>query len=320
MSDIKLFVSHRIDRQSELIDNPLYIPVRCGAVYDRENPQGLQGDDSGDHISEKRMSFCELTVQYWAWKNTRAEYCGLCHYRRYLSFADRRFRPDRYGMIHVPCMLPEDKERFGLLDREAMEKRIRASDALLPETADVRRLPLKEGRRADCVRDWWEAQSGEYFPAGSVGLAMELTRELKPEYADAAADYLAGARFRSSNCYILRRELFEALCDFEFPILFALEEKLASDARAAAFPRTVGYIGEILFGIFAHRLCAEGNCRVRERQLVYFRSADRIRSAGEARRKRLLRRAEGLVRPASELLFPIGSRRREFIKIFRGKS
>ena len=36
MSDIKIFVSHRIDLNSEIIQNPLYIPVRCGAVFDEK--------------------------------------------------------------------------------------------------------------------------------------------------------------------------------------------------------------------------------------------------------------------------------------------
>ena len=31
--DIKIFVSHRIDLDSETIDNPLYIPVRCAEPY-----------------------------------------------------------------------------------------------------------------------------------------------------------------------------------------------------------------------------------------------------------------------------------------------
>ena len=87
MNSIQIYVSHRIDINSELVDNPLYIPMRCGAVFDQENPMGIAGDDTGDNISERRMSFCEFTVQYWAWKNIRADYCGLCHYRRYLSFS-----------------------------------------------------------------------------------------------------------------------------------------------------------------------------------------------------------------------------------------
>ena len=32
--DIKIFVSNRIDLDSEQIDNSLFIPVRCGAVVD----------------------------------------------------------------------------------------------------------------------------------------------------------------------------------------------------------------------------------------------------------------------------------------------
>ena len=71
--DIKIFVSHRIDLDSETIDNPLYIPVRCGAVYDEREDITMLGDDTGDNISEKRMSYCELTVQYWAWKNIKAD-------------------------------------------------------------------------------------------------------------------------------------------------------------------------------------------------------------------------------------------------------
>ena len=62
VSDIKLFVSHRIDIDSEMIDNPLYIPVRCGAVYD-DKDSDIQGDNTGDNISSRRMSFCEFTVQ-----------------------------------------------------------------------------------------------------------------------------------------------------------------------------------------------------------------------------------------------------------------
>ncbi len=83
---IKIFVSHRIDQVSETIDNPLYVNVRCGAVYDNRNPEAyghIPGDNTGDNISEKKYKYSELTVQYWAWKNQEADYYGLCHYRRY---------------------------------------------------------------------------------------------------------------------------------------------------------------------------------------------------------------------------------------------
>lgn len=41
-----------------VVDNPLYVPVRCGAALD-ENDKGnaIMGDNTGDNISEKRISF-----------------------------------------------------------------------------------------------------------------------------------------------------------------------------------------------------------------------------------------------------------------------
>ena len=61
-SDIKIFVSHRIDIDSKVLNNPLFIPVRCGAVFDKRKNVSMIGDNIGDNISEKRMSFNELTV------------------------------------------------------------------------------------------------------------------------------------------------------------------------------------------------------------------------------------------------------------------
>ncbi len=46
----------------------------------------MRGDDSGENISEKNPQYCELTPQYWAWKNENFDFAGFFHYRRYLSF------------------------------------------------------------------------------------------------------------------------------------------------------------------------------------------------------------------------------------------
>ena len=77
--DIKIFVSHRIDLDSETIDNPLFVPVRCGAVYDKRENITMLGDDTGDNISNKRNFLGEFTVQYWAWKNIDTDYYGFFH-------------------------------------------------------------------------------------------------------------------------------------------------------------------------------------------------------------------------------------------------
>ena len=58
--NVKIFVSHRIDLESQVIDNPLYINVRCGAVYDKRQSDEyvkMLGDNVGDNISEKRFVY-----------------------------------------------------------------------------------------------------------------------------------------------------------------------------------------------------------------------------------------------------------------------
>lgn len=59
----------------------IYLPVHVGKKG--KTDLGYQGDDTGDNISDKNTNYCELTGLYWAWKNLKADYKGLSHYRRH---------------------------------------------------------------------------------------------------------------------------------------------------------------------------------------------------------------------------------------------
>ena len=102
--DIKIFASNRIDLESKQINNSMIIPIRCGAVYDNRENISIAGDDTGDNISSRRNEYCELTVQYWAWKNVDADYYGLCHYRRFLIFPSTPLVSDPYGNVLLEKM------------------------------------------------------------------------------------------------------------------------------------------------------------------------------------------------------------------------
>ncbi len=69
-------------------DEPLYhgqgyIPLQVGASNNAPLP--YLRDDTGVHISEKNPHYCELTGLFWVWQNTRDDYKGLVHYRRYFT-------------------------------------------------------------------------------------------------------------------------------------------------------------------------------------------------------------------------------------------
>lgn len=144
--DIKIFVSHRIDLDSETIDDPLYIPVRCGAVFDKRENVAMLGDDTGDNISEKRLSYCELTVQYWAWKNVKADYYGLCHYRRYLSFAPDKKLEDCYKNVPERSIDKKTAELYRLNYDSAAEW-IKDYDIVVSDPVHTRELPERPAKK-----------------------------------------------------------------------------------------------------------------------------------------------------------------------------
>lgn len=313
MPDIKIFVSHRIDIDSELIDNPLYVPVRCGAVFDKENPMHILGDDTGDNISEKRMSFCEFTVQYWAWKNVAADYYGLCHYRRYLSFADERFRTDEYNMVHNAVLTPACKKKFGLLDADRMAEMIGNYDIVVSEYAPVKNIPTPKGKR-ETVAEMWDDHSGIFFEKSSVVMLFECIDKLAPEYSKSAREYFATGSHRGFNCYVMKRELFDRMCRFQFPIMFEVERRLDTTGYTQTMLRTPAFFGEMLYGIFVYHITTHEQWRVKELQLAFFSSTERFKSRGDLLRRQAWYYADKALRLAIDPLFPKGSERREKLK------
>ena len=313
MSEIKIFVSHRIDRNSVLIQNPLYIPIRCGAVFDEKDPRGLLGDDTGDNISPKRQTFCEFTVQYWVWKNVQADYYGLCHYRRYLSFAKKRYPVNEHHMVHLKALLPQDKHRYGLLNRKRMQRIIEDYDIIASEPAPVCKIPTPAGPQKT-VREMWDAHDGTFFEKSTIDLMFRLIDELSPEYSVSAREYFAGNYHRGYNCYVLRRELFDRLCQFQFPILFELERRLDMSGYNDSMKRTPGYVGEMLYGIFLYHVITRERWKVKELQLVFIDDVECPTTALEWIWRQLRYGGERLLRAIIDPVLPLGSPGREWIK------
>lgn len=314
MSDIKIFVSHRINIDSETIDNPLYVNVRCGAVFDEREGITMQGDDTGDHISEKRDSFCEFTVQYWAWKNAEADYYGLCHYRRYLSFAEKQYRTNPYHhMVDHPFLTSAKKVRYGLTNMQAMARLISDYDVVVSQGSQVRKTPSPKGR-IKSVRELWEAYTGLFFETPPIDSLLELIDSMSPQYSQSAREYIEGGCHRGYNCYILKKELFYRLCEFQFPILFELERRLDTANYTQMMRRTPGYIGEILYGIFIYHITAHEQHRVKELQLVFFENTQRQPGGLVELLGYLWFGIDHALRFIINPFFPLGSKRREFIK------
>lgn len=313
MPEIKIFVSHRIDINSELVDNPLYVPMRCGAVFDNENPMNIEGDDTGDNISEKRMSYCEFTVQYWAWKNAKADYYGLCHYRRYLAFADKQFKTDEFNMIHSAELTPSQEKKLGLLDNRKMAHLISQYDIVTSQYADVRRIPLPKGH-AETVRELWEAHDGLFFEKYIIDEMFGIIERRFPQYLQSAREYFDGSLHRGFNCFVMKKELFSRMCEFQFAVMDEIAERIDTTGYTQTMKRSPAFIGEMLYGIFIYHLTTRENVRVKELQLAFFANTDKIKSRFDLFLRTTLCRADKIARAVIDPLFPKGTVRREKIK------
>lgn len=81
------------------------ISIQAGAAL-ADNIYYGAVDNVGDNISEKNEQYCELTVLYWVWKNDRADYVGISHYRRKFHLTEADFAAIFSGDIDMAVTVP----------------------------------------------------------------------------------------------------------------------------------------------------------------------------------------------------------------------
>lgn len=314
---IKILISRRIGIDSFTPLNPLYLPVVCGSHFlstEERIKTKWSMDDKGDNISEKRNSYCEFTVQYWAFKNLSLEFFGLCHYRRFLVFSRGNFKRNSLNLINGGVLNKKTSLRYGLSDPVLMESVIRKFDLIVNEDSDVTHIPTPKGFQTT-VWNHWSAFAGVFFKERALSLLMAELKEKHPDKLDVALEYLRGSKLRGYNCYIAKKNVFEDLNKFQFSILFSLESKIKKEGLDEEFPRTMGYMGEILYGIFVYSKIKENAIKVKELPLVYFEVTD-IPSRSRFLRLCLIILAISKVKfeKLGYHLFPIETRRRQIVK------
>lgn len=274
---IKIFVSLRTDIDSEIVQNSIYMPVRCGAVYDKRKDTNILGDDTGSNISEKKMSYCELTVLYWAWKNQDLDYYGLCHYRRYLSFSNIKHDSDFRNQVIENYLCEDSMLKHGLLSEEYLNKEIEKYDALVPESSNIKEMPTPEGKKKSIIEHW---KASRLVEPETVDKVLLLIEEKYPQYYKSAKEYVKGSKYRGYNCFILKKELFNELCEFQFGILFELEKVIDNRFYSETLNRTMGFMGELLFGIYIYHIEKLGKYNISNKQLVFFENTEKKEEIG----------------------------------------
>ncbi len=238
--NIKIFTSYHKD--SDLFETGIIRPVQVGtAVNGVVYVEGLH-DNTGDHISEKNPMYCELTAQYWAWKNVDADYYGFMHYRRYFSFRKGKLVEDKWGNVVMDRITPENLQTLSLNDEQIR--------SIVPNYDVITVAPqaISEISKGKNVYEQYKYSPDHLIR--DLDTVMDIIRDLYPEYTDAARKYLKGETAYHCNMYILKKEIFQDYNAWLFSILEEHEKRTDLSHYSVAQYRVSGFLGERLWGIY----------------------------------------------------------------------
>ncbi len=222
MNIVVLVATHKKYRMPE---DPLYLPVQVGAEIaidskGKKKELGYQKDNTGDNISSKNSEFSELTAIYWGWKNLDADYIGLVHYRRYFSVRKK------------------GKDPFDNVMTSAEAESILKSHPIIVPKKRKYFIETLESHYADSLND------------RHLLITRDIVKEKHPAYLTAYDKVMKRTWGYMFNMMVMRRDYFDAYCQWVFDIVFELENRIDISSYTSFEKRLFGRVSELLFDVW----------------------------------------------------------------------
>ena len=229
--DIKVIVATH--KKYEMPKDEMYLPLHVGKKGKDEI--GFEGDDTGENISDKNPYYCELTGLYWAWKNLKADYLGLVHYRRHLSLKRK------------------SKNKFdNILTLEQANKLLKEVDVILPK------------KRKYYIENLYDHYKHTHY----VEHLEETRKIIEKKYTDYLY-YFEKLKKRTSahmfNMFIMKKETFDEYCNWLFDILGELENHIDISKYDPFQARFFGRVSELLLDVYLEK----NNIKYKEVKVIY---------------------------------------------------
>ena len=196
--------------------DPVYLPIHVGrknflAEHEGENSPLLSytGDDTGDNISAQNCYFSELTGMYWVWKNTDADYVGICHYRRYLL--------NERGFMFTEAEIQELLKKYDVITTKKLQLN----------------YPYYDGFAAN-------------HKIGYLDVTEEVIRELHPDYYNTYERLVHEPHTYFGNMLIVDKKIFDSYMQWLFSILFEVQKRVKVEEEDSYHQRIFGFISEFL--------------------------------------------------------------------------
>lgn len=233
--NIKIIIAAH--KKYRMPQDDIYLPIHVGA--EGKAPIGYQGDNTGNNISTLNPYFCELTGMYWMWKNLKADYLGLAHYRRHFCFRKKHGENS------------EDSKWKSVLTSKEAQLLCKRNDVIVPE-------------KRHYVIETLESHYEHTHYKEHLEKSRQIIRGRYPQYLESYDRVLKQKSGYMFNMFIMRADLVDEYCTFLFDILFELDKQVDTSEYSAFQARYPGRVGEILFNVWLDKRSKEKALKVKE--------------------------------------------------------
>lgn len=173
-------------------------------------------DNTGENISDKNGSFCELTALFWMWKNSNADILGLEHYRRIFC----RKNP----FVARP------------IDKQFICKKLLKFDVIIAEKFPLYQTVYKNYSRIHSSED--------------LVVCKKIIEEKYPEYVEDFEKLMRKKKISPYNMFVMPKHLVDEYCTWLFDILFEAEKIIDLSDKDDYQKRIFGFLAERLFNLW----------------------------------------------------------------------
>lgn len=235
MKDIKILIlCHK--KIVNLPTDSIYCPVEVGADLRDEHFFNIR-DNTGDNISRKNGSFCELTGLYWAYKNLNYDILGLTHYRRFF-------------MKNSFCIR---KKITNVITGEKINTLLEKYDIILPKKRHY----------------YIETNYTHYVHAHdekALQKTYDIIKAFYPDYVHSFEEHMGKRSGHYFNMFIAKKEIINPLLKWMFDILFKLEKEIDLSEYQGSEKRVFGYVSELLFDVY----CLKNKLKIKNQKYLFF--------------------------------------------------
>lgn len=258
MGGIKIYVNYH--NNANPIKNNILTPMMLGAKDKESIPREYLRDDTGDNISKLNAKYCELTGQYWVYKNVDdVEYYGFCHYRRHFFFKNITPLERWDGLIPASFSELGSFSDFGW-DEENIAKFCIGFDFVLPKITNHPGYDTYTHYKI-CAHHNIE----------DLDKIIKTIDKISPEYSESAKEVIYGKALHFLNMFIMRKRYFQEYSAWLFKIFEEADKSIDYAGRSTQSMRALAFIGERMLNIYVHQKMKQSNgIKIKEYPVVFF--------------------------------------------------